>query len=56
MSMPTILPTGRLHPDLFNGPFVKQINSAPAAAGEPGVKVHGGTLEKGGGTGRQNLV
>ena len=44
MSMPTILPTGQLHPDLFNGPFVKQINSTPAAAGEPGVKVHGGAM------------
>ena len=27
MSMPTILPTGQLHPDLFNGPFVKHISS-----------------------------
>lgn len=41
MSMPTILPTGQLHPDLFNGPFVKHISSTPAAAGEPGAKVHG---------------
>ena len=41
MSMPTILPTGQLHPDLFNGTFVKHISSpAPADTGEPGVKVH----------------
>ena len=44
MSMPTILPTGQLHPDLFNGPFVKHISSTPAAAGEPGAKVHGGAI------------
>lgn len=48
MSMPTILPSGQLHPDLFNGPFVKHISSTPAAMGEPGAKVHGGTTaEKG---------
>ena len=48
MSMPTILPSGQLHPDLFNGPFVKHISSTPAATGEPGAKVHGGmTAEKG---------
>lgn len=28
MPMPTILPTGQLHPDLFNGPFVKRISSS----------------------------
>ena len=44
MSMPTILPTGQLHPDLFNGPFVKRISSTPAAAGEPGVKVTGDAM------------
>ena len=44
MSMPTILPSGQLHPDLFNGPFVKQVGSAPAATGEPGVKVHGDAM------------
>ena len=44
MSMPIILPTGQLHPDLFNGPFVKHISSTPAAAGEPGAKVHGGAI------------
>lgn len=43
MSMPTILPSGQLHPDLFNGPFVKHISSTPAATGEPGAKVHGDT-------------
>jgi len=42
--MPTILPTGQLHPDLFNGPFVKRISSTPAAAGEPGVKVTGDAM------------
>lgn len=48
MSMPTILPSGQLHPDLFNGPFVKHISSTPAATGEPGAKVHGDTTaEKG---------
>ena len=40
MPMPTILPTGQLHPDLFNGPFVKRISSTPAATGEPPDKVH----------------
>ena len=44
MSIPTILPSGQLHPDLFNGPFVKQVGSAPAATGEPGVKVHGDAM------------
>ena len=44
MSMPTILPSGQLHPDLFNGPFVKHIGSTPAAAGEPGVKVTGNAM------------
>ena len=44
MSMPTILPTGQLHPDLFNGPFVKHISSTPAAAGKPGVKVTGDAM------------
>ena len=44
MSMPTILPTGQLHPDLFNGPFVKHISSTPTAAGEPGAKVTGDTM------------
>ena len=44
MPMPTILPTGQLHPDLFNGPFVKRISSTPAAAGEPGVKVTGDAM------------
>ena len=44
MSMPTILPTGQLHPDLFNGPFVKHISSTPTAAGEPGVKVTGDAM------------
>jgi len=42
--MPTILPSGQLHPNLFNGPFVKQISSTPAATGEPGVKVHGDAM------------
>ena len=44
MPMPTILPTGQLHPDLFNGPFVKRISSTPAATGEPGVKVTGDAI------------
>lgn len=44
MPMPTILPTGQLHPDLFNGPFVKRISSTPAATGEPGVKVTGDAM------------
>lgn len=44
MSMPTILPSGQLHPNLFNGPFVKQISTTPAAAGEPGIKVHGDAM------------
>ena len=44
MSMPTILPTGQLHPDLFNGPFVKHISSTPTVAGEPGVKVTGDAM------------
>ena len=44
MSMPTILPSGQLHPDLFNGPFIKQVSSAPAATGEPGVKVSGDAM------------
>lgn len=49
MSMPTILPSGQLHPNLFNGPFVKQVDSSTSiATGEPGVKVHGNTTaEKG---------
>lgn len=44
MSMPTILPSGQLHPNLFNGPFVKQVGGVSAAAGEPGVKVHGDAM------------
>ena len=49
MSMPTILPSGQLHPNLFNGPFVKQVGSSTSiATGEPGAKVHGNTTaEKG---------
>lgn len=38
MPTPTILPSGQLHPDLFKGAFVKQINSTPAAGGEAGVE------------------
>lgn len=45
MSIPTILPSGQLHPDVLKGPFVKYINSsAPVAAGEPGVKVTGDAM------------
>ena len=45
MPMPTILPSGRLHPDALRGPFVKHIgSSSPAAAGEPGVKVTGDAM------------
>ena len=45
MSMPTILPSGQLHPDALKGPFVKYINSStPAATGEPGVKVSGDAM------------
>lgn len=43
--MPTILPSGQLHPDALKGPFVKYINSStPAATGEPGVKVSGDAM------------
>ena len=42
MSMPTISPSGQLHPDALKGPFVKYIHSStPAAKGEPGAKVSG---------------
>ncbi len=45
MSMPTILPSGQLHPDALKGPFVKHISSSPSApAGGPGVKVSGGAM------------
>lgn len=45
MSMPTILPSGQLHPDALKGPFVKYINSStPATTGEPGVKVSGDAM------------
>lgn len=45
MSMPTILPSGQLHPDALKGPFVKYINSStPATKGEPGVKVSGDAM------------
>lgn len=44
MSMPTILPSGQLHPNLFNGPFVKQVGSTSATTGEPGVKVSGDAM------------
>ena len=44
MSMPTILPSGQLHPNLFNGSFVKRISGTSAATGEPGVKVHGDAM------------
>ena len=45
MSMPTILPSGQLHPDALKGPFVKHIRSStPAATGEPGVKVTGDAM------------
>lgn len=45
MSIPTILPSGQLHPDTLKGPFVKYINSStPATTGEPGVKVSGDAM------------
>lgn len=45
MSMPTILPSGQLHPDALKGPFVKYINSStPATTCEPGVKVSGDAM------------
>lgn len=45
MSMPTILPSGQLHPDALKGPFVKHIRSStPVATGEPGVKVTGDAM------------
>ena len=44
MSMPTILPSGQLHPDVLKGPFVKHIASSTPAVGEPGVKVTGGAM------------
>ena len=44
MSMPTILPSGQLHPDALKGPFVKHISSTPAATGERGEKVTGDAM------------
>ena len=44
MSNPTILPSGQLHPNLFNGPFVKQVNGNHATTGEVGVKVSGDAM------------
>lgn len=48
MSMPTILPSGQLHPDALKGPFVKNLNSSSntAATGESGVKVSGDAMAK----------
>lgn len=41
MSTPTILPSGRLHPDLLKGPFVKQLggSNSAAASSERGEKL-----------------
>ena len=44
MSMPTILPSGQLHPDALKGPFVKHISSTPAATGERGQKETGDAM------------
>ena len=41
MSIPTILPTGQLHPDLVSGgAFVKRIGGEAAQGGQAGQKVH----------------